>query len=209
MKAALIVPVTLMSESMNLFRAEASARGTSSGPSSESYGIWIGDAMVMTSVLPLPWTARLAQHCGELAEADTSFTIYGVPVTTGMSAEGCVYVDASVTWTNDVLSGSITPGSNIDASLWAGIGISGYSAGVYGTVTVFDARLPFSLDNRVTATGGTIEGNVKATITGLDGEFGLYLDLFGNRVATQELFDWTGMSYLNTTIVTLPIASSP
>src|SRR6185436_13412817 len=96
---------------------------------------------------------------------------------------------------DSVLSGSITPGSSVDATLSAGVGVSGYSAGVYGTATIFDARLPFSLDNRVTATGGTVEGNVRATVTGLDGEFGLYLDLFGERIATQELFDWTGMTY--------------
>lgn len=201
------VPVTLFDEDLDLFKLTAAATGKSYAGDSISADIYVLGSKIYGGAATLPASVRLVEECMTLAEVDAQFSLMGIPITVSASSDGCVYVDASASWSNRTLSGSVTPGASVDATLKAGVGGDGgfasASAGVYGNIVVVDASLPLTISATVGTSGITVTESAKLTMTGLDGEVGLYAEgcLFGIcEEASKKIFDWTGMTYASATI---------
>jgi hypothetical protein len=201
------VPVTLFDEDFDLFKLTGTGLGRSYAGDTIGADVYVLGSKIYGASASLPASKRLAEKCITLAEAEASYSLMGIPITVSASSDGCIYVDASASWASNALSGSLTPGASVDATLKAGVGgdagFASASAGVYGNITVVDASLPLSLAAAVGPTGITVTESAKLTMTGLDGEVGLYAEgcLFGIcEEATKTLFDWTGMTYASTTI---------
>jgi hypothetical protein len=201
------VPVTLFDEDLDLFKLTAAASGKSYAGDSISADIYVLGSKIYGGAATLPASVRLVEECMTLAEVDAQFSLMGIPITVSASSDGCVYVDASASWSNRTLSGSVTPGASVDATVKAGVGGDGgfasASAGVYGNIVVVDASLPLTISAAVGTSGITVTESAKLTMTGLDGEVGLYAEgcLFGIcEEASKMIFDWTGMTYASATI---------
>jgi hypothetical protein len=201
------VPVTLFDEDFDLFKLTATAVGKTYDADKVSSDIYVLGAKLASSSASLPASKRIVQKCQTLAEAEAEYEVVGIPIVVSASADGCIYVDASASWGSRTLTGTVTPGASVDATAKAGIGgdigIASASAGVYGTITVIDASVPVSLSAAVAASGVTVNESAKLTMTGLDGEVGLYAEacIFGIcDEDTLTLFDWTGMTYANATL---------
>ncbi|HWO17191.1 MAG TPA: hypothetical protein VNO30_00385 [Kofleriaceae bacterium] len=201
------VPATLFDEDLDLLKLTGTAVGKTYGSDTVSAGLYVLGAKIAGDSASLPATMRIAEKCVTLAEVEANYSLLGIPVTVSASSDGCIYVDASASWGSRKLSGSLTPGASVDATLKAGVGgdagFASASAGVYGNLTIVDAKLPLSISSTVGTEGISITESAKLTMTGLDGEVGLYVEgcIFGIcEEATKTLFDWTGMTYASTTI---------
>ncbi len=201
------VPVTLFDEDFDLFKLTGYGIGRTYASDLVSADVYVLGAKIYGDWAYLPASTRIAEKCQTLAEADASFSLLGIPVTVSASADGCIYVDASASFAGRTLSGSLTPGASVDATLKAGVGgdagFASASAGIYGNITVIDASVPLTISAAVLFGGVTVTESAKLTMTGLDGEAGFYVEgcLFGIcEEATKEIFDWTGMTYASTTI---------
>jgi len=202
------LPVTLFDSDLDLFKLTATGYGMTYGDDKVSADVYVLGSKIASASAYLPVTSkRVASYCDTLAEVEGEFTVAGVPITVSASSDGCIYVDASASFSNRLLSGTLTPGASVDATLKVGIGfdadIVSASAGVYGNITVVDASLPVTLSAAVVAGGVTVTESAKLTMTGLDGEAGLYAEgcfLMFCDEATKTIFDWTGMTYASSTI---------
>lgn len=201
------VPVTLFDEDFDLFKLTGTGLGRSYAGDTIGADLYVLGSKIYGASASLPASKRLAEKCITLAEAEASFSVLGIPITVSASSDGCIYVDASASWASNALSGSLTPGASVDATLKAGVGgdagFASASAGVYGNITVVDASLPLTLSAAVGSSGITVTESAKLTMTGLDGEAGLYAEgcIFGIcEEATKTIFEWTGMTYASTTI---------
>jgi hypothetical protein len=201
------VPVTLFSEDFDLFKLTGTGIGNTHGNDIVSADVYVLGAKIASASAYLPASTRIAEQCVTLAEAEANYSLMGIPITVSASSDGCIYVDASASWGNRTLSGSLTPGASVDLTLKAGVGgDAGFvsaSAGVYGNITVIDASVPVTLSAAVVAGGVTVTESAKLTMTGLDGDAGLYAEgcfLLWCEEETLSLFDWTGLTYASTTI---------
>jgi hypothetical protein len=201
------VPATLFGEDFDLLKLTATSVGNTHGADTIGAGVYVGGAKIASASESLPFYTRVAEECVTLAEVEAEFTVGFIPVTLSASADGCIYLDASAKWETRALSGTLTPGASVDVTAKAGVGGeflgTGGSAGVYGNITLIDASLPLTISAAIGPGSLTVSESAKLTMTGLDGELGLYAEgcLFGACVeATLEVFDWTGLTYADTTI---------
>ncbi len=200
------VPVTLFDESFDLFKLTAIGIGNTHGNDVIGADVYVLGGKIWGESVTLPASTRVVEQCVTLAEAEGSFSLMGIPIDVEASSEGCIYVDASASWSGRTLTGTLTPGASVDATLKAGVGagndVFGASAGVYGNLTVIDASVPLSLSAAVVAGGVTVTESAKLTMTGLDGEVGLYAEacFIGCVDDSMSIFDWTGLTYASTTI---------
>jgi hypothetical protein len=201
------VPTTLFDEDFDLFKLTGSAVGNTSGTDGVSAAVYVLGSKIAGASATLPASARVVEQCVTLAEAEADYSLLGIPITVSASSDGCIYVDASASWGGRTLSGTLTPGASVDATLKAGIGVdvvvASVEAGVYGTLTIVDASLPVTLSSAIVAGGVTVSESAKLTMTGLDGEVGLYAEECAFWVCDEQtltLFDWTGLTYASTTI---------
>jgi hypothetical protein len=200
------VPVTLFDESFDLFKLTGTGIGNTHGDDVIAADVYVAGAKIAGASATLPASTRVVEQCVTLAEAEGSFSLLGIPIDVEASSEGCIYVDVGASWGSRALAGTLTPGASVDATLKAGIGagndVFGASAGVYGNITVIDASLPLSLSAAVAPTGVIVSESAKLTMTGLDGEVGLYAEacFIGCVEDSMSIFDWTGMTYASTTI---------
>lgn len=201
------VPVTLFDEDFDLFKLTASGTGASYASDSVSSAVYVLGAKLDERSASLPATKRIVNKCLTLAEAEAEFEVVGIPIIVTASSDGCIYVDVGASWASSALTGTVTPGASVDATLKAGIGadigVASASAGVYGTITVVDASLPLSLSAAVGTSGVTVTESAKLTMTGLDGEVGLYAEACFLGFCDEDtvtIFDWTGLTYANASI---------
>lgn len=202
------IPVTLFDQDYDLFKLAAEAVGDTNAADLVSAEVFVMGQKVAGGSAVLPANKRIAEKCSQLAAVDTSFTLLGIPVAIDGAVTGCLQVDAQAGFAHARLSGTLTPGANVDATFSAGIG-GGFEpwlsaeAGVYGDMTVVDARLPISLSLTVGAAGISLSESAKLTMKGLDGEVGVFAEgcLLGScEEAQRTLFDWTGMTFVDATI---------
>ena len=201
------VPVTLFDEDFDLFKLTANGVGMTYASDSVSAAVYVLGSKLEELSATLPASTRVVEECVTLAEAEAEFSVVGIPITVTASSDGCIYVDASASWGGRTLTGTLTPGASVDATLKAGVGVdagvASAEAGVYGTITVVDASVPVSLSAAVLVDGVTTTESAKLTMTGLDGEAGLYAEacfLFYCEDDTLTIFDWTGMTYASASI---------
>lgn len=201
------VPVTLFGDDVDLFKLTGTATGKSYDSDTIGSDLYVAGAKIYSVSTSLPAYKQLAKQCVTLFEAEASYSLLGIPITVSASSDGCIYVDVSASWSNNTLSGSLTPGASVDATISAGVGgdagFASVEAGVYGNITVVDASLPLTISAAVGTSSLKVTESAKLTMTGLDGEVGLYAEgcLLGIcEDASKTLFDWTGMTYASTTI---------
>ena len=163
------------------------------------------------------------QEQREFARGDASFVVWVIPFTVSGGVSGRVGVNygmqAKLTeQAKEVTdsSGNIVatdcydlvgelgvyarPYAALDGQASMGVGVPGFSGGVYGRLTLLEVSVP----GRVTATARSnwdasdIEIGVKATcdleVESLSGEVGLYADIFFIR-HEHELYRWRGLKY--------------
>lgn len=202
------LPVTLFDEDFDLFKLTGTATGNTHGNDDIRAGVYVVGAKIADGTASLPASARVVEECVTLAEVEAEYSLVGIPITVSASSDGCIYVDVSASWANRTLTGTLTPGASVDATVKAGVGadivVASAEAGVYGSITVVDASVPVSLSSAIVAGGVTVTESVKLTMTGMDGEVGLYAEacvlFFGCEDDSLTLFDWTGLTYANTTL---------
>jgi len=201
------LPVTLFDEDFDLFKLTATGIGNTHGNDLVSAGVYVVGSKIAELSASLPASTRVVEECVTLAEVDVEYSMIGIPISVSASSDGCIYVDASASWGSRTLTGTVTPGASVDATLKAGVGadavVVSAEAGVYGTITVVDASVPVSLSAAVVAGGVTVTESAKLTMTGLDGEVGLYAEacfLWFCDESTLTIFDWTGLTYANASI---------
>jgi hypothetical protein len=202
------LPVTLFDEDFDLFKLTGTATGNTHGNDDISAGVYVVGAKIAGGTASLPASARVVEECVTLVEVEAEYALVGIPITVSASSDGCIYVDVSASWGGRTLTGTLTPGASVDATVKAGvgadIGVASAEAGVYGSITVVDASVPVSLSAAIVAGGVTVTESVKLTMTGMDGEVGLYAEacvlFFGCEDDSLTLFDWTGLTYANTTL---------
>jgi hypothetical protein len=205
------VPATLFSEDFDALKLTATGIGNTNGADTVSAQVFVLGSQIAggSATLPVP-SKRLVHKCATLFDADASFSVVGLPVTVGASSEGCLDVDASASFANRTLTGTLTPGASVDATFSAGIGldivVASAQAGVSGNLTVVDARLPLTASAAIGDTGLTVTETGKLTMTGLDGEVDLFAEgcLLGGCVeGSLTIFDWTGLTFVNATLFSL------
>ncbi|MFT3774917.1 MAG: hypothetical protein QM820_56945 [Minicystis sp.] len=201
--ASFEVPATLFNADFDLFGLYAYADAASTGSAAAGYEVDVVGAVVASGSYSIPRIWRIANYCHTLAEASGDYWLGPIPVTASAEAEGCIYVDVNLAYSNNTLSGTLTPGASVDASLSAGIGTSFASGGVYGSLTVIDASVPFTVSGKASSSSVTLSESAKLTMTGMDGEVGLYASLFGERWE-EPIFSWDGLTYANTTLFSSP-----
>jgi hypothetical protein len=205
------VPVTLFSEDFDAIKLTGAGIGNTDGPDSVSAQVFVLGSQIAggSAALPVP-SKHLVHKCVTLFDVDASYSLVGLPVTVGASSEGCLDVDASASFTNRTLTGTLTPGASVDATFSAGIGFDVFvlsaQAGVSGNLTVVDARVPLTFSAAIGDTGLTLTETGKLTMTGLDGEVDLFAEgcLLGGCVeGSLTIFDWTGLTFVNATLFSL------
>ncbi len=201
------VPVTLFDEDFDLFKLTATGIGNTHGNDVVSADVYVLGAKIAGESASLPASTRVVEECVTLVEVEAEYSLIGIPISVSASSDGCIYVDASGSWGNRTLTGTVTPGASVDATVKAGVGadavVVSAEAGVYGNITVIDASLPISLSASVLAGGVTVTESAKLTMTGLDGEVGLYAEacfLFYCDDSSVTIFDWSGLTYASTTV---------
>jgi hypothetical protein len=205
LRGTFAVPATVFSHDLEVFKIKLTARGESPGANFVSAKLVVLGDIVADPFLALPASTRLVEEAMTLFDVDANFNVMGIPITVGASADGTLYVDATASFDNLTLAGSLVPGANVDLTARAGIG--GYaggvgaSAGVSGTATLVDVSQPATLSAEIAPDGIAITENVALNITGLDGHIDLYVEgclgALGCQSASKEIFDWTGMTFAN------------
>jgi hypothetical protein len=201
------VPATLFSHAVDLFKLTGDAIGNTDSPSTVSADVFVLGAKIAHGLATLPVSKRLLEKCVTLFDVDATFTVLGIPITVGASSDGCLDIDASASFLKRTLHGSVTPGASVDVTASAGIGfdadVISAQAGVSGNVTLVDASLPVSFSAGVGSTAIRLSESASLTMTGLDGELDLFAEgcLLGGCVhGDLEIFDWTGLTFVDTTI---------
>jgi hypothetical protein len=204
------VPATLFSEDFDALKLTGTAVGNTSGIDTVSAQVFVLGSQIASGFSTLPFNRRLVHKCATLFDVDASFSVVGIPITVGASSDGCLDVDANVSFVDRTLSGTLTPGANVDATFSAGIGldivIASAQAGVSGNITVVDARLPLTFSAAIGDTALTLSESGRLTMTGLDGEVDLFAEgcLLGGCVdGSLTIFDWTGLTFVNATLFSL------
>jgi hypothetical protein len=204
------VPATLFSEDFDVLKLTGSGIGNTGGTDTVSAQVFVLGSQIAGGSATLPASKRLVHKCATLFEVDASFSVVGLPVTVGASSEGCLDVDASASFANRTLTGTLTPGASVDATFSAGIGldivVASAQAGVSGNLTIVDARLPLTFSAAIGDTGLTVSETGRLTMTGLDGEVDLFAEgcLLGGCVeGSLTIFDWTGLTFVNATLFSL------
>jgi hypothetical protein len=205
------VPLTLFSEDVDLLKLTGSGIGDTNGADTVSAQVFVlGSQLASASAtLPVP-NKRILHKCATLFDVDAPFTLIGLPITVGASSAGCLNVNASASFDNRTLAGTLTPNVNVDATFSAGIGldiiVASAEVGVSGNLTVVDASLPVSFSAAVGTTALTVTETGKLTMTGLDGEVDLFAEaclLGGCLDGSLTIFDWTGLTFVNATLFSL------
>lgn len=144
---------------------------------------------------------------------DQDFLVGGVvPVTVSADVTGTIDVPSSLTSgvdpstgtnTSYSLVGSVTPTANLTVSASVGVGTSGFSAGVEGSLTLVNVTFPLGLD--LDATSRSYDAYADLNISTLDGDLSLYaeadvdLGLFSiDEKYTYGLASWDGITYSQT-----------
>lgn len=205
------VPLTFFSRDMDLLKLTGAAVGDTSGADALSAQVFVVGAQIAggTAALPVP-SKRLVRKCATLFDADASFTLIALPITVGVSSDGCLNVDGSASFVNRTLAGTLTPSASVDATFSAGIGVdiivASAEVGIAGNVTVIDASLPLSFSAAIGTSALTLTESGKLTMTGLDGEVDLFAEACALGACTDgslTIFDWTGLTYVNATLFNL------
>lgn len=202
------VPATLFSHDLDLLKLTGKAVGNTDGADTIRGSISVLGSQIAQATVALPVSAaKLVRKCLTLVDVDAQFAVVGIPVDFSASSTGCLEVDASAAFNARTLQGTLTPDADVDATGSAAIGGDGgwvsAEAGVSGTITVVDARVPLSFNATVGTTAITLGESARLTMTGLDGHLDLFAQgcLFGLCVGgSLEIFDWTGLTYVDATI---------
>jgi hypothetical protein len=205
------VPLTFFSQDMDLLKLTGAAVGDTNGADTLSAQVFVVGSQIAggSAALPVP-SKRLVHKCATLFDADASFTLVALPITVGASSEGCLNVDASASFVNRTLAGTLTPNASIDATFSAGIGIdiiiASAEVGISGNVIVIDASLPLTFSAAIGTSAVTLTESGKLTMTGLDGEVDLFAEACALTACTDgslTIFDWTGLTLVNATLFNL------
>ena len=202
------LPITFFDDSENLFELNAEVTGSTHASDTAMWEAYVLGSKLDSDTYNLPYAARLGEYCDTLMEVEAEFSMIGIPITLSAAADGCIYVDASLTWASNKLSGTVTPGADVSATLKAGVGVdifvASFEAGAYGEITVIDASVPLTVSGEIKNTSIIASESAKLTMTGLDGSVGLYAEECGGvwpfewcNDDTLEIFSWTGMTYGN------------
>jgi len=140
------VPATLFDQDFDVLKLTGNAVGDSNGADSIRGTVSVLGSQVAQGSLALPASGRIIRKCLTLFDVDASFKIWVIPVTVTATSTGCLEVTASASFNGNTLQGVLTPDASVDATASAAIGadivIASAEAGVEGSITVVDARLP-------------------------------------------------------------------
>jgi hypothetical protein len=118
---------------------------------------------------------------------------YGVVKVKGSVKGQLGYSVAGVT-TNSFIGARLTPYVRAYARFTASVDVFVAEAGAYGELNLITASVPI-YGNMKATTGScyTSDANMDATVTGLDGEAGVFYRLLWSSPREQELWSWDGV----------------
>lgn len=198
-RASFQVPATIFDKDFDLFELKGSGVASTTGTLRGSYEVDALGAVVASGSAGLPINTRLVNNCLTLVKVSGNYMMGPIPVTATASADGCLYVDAGISFNSGKLTGTVTLGASVDASLSAGFGVSVASAGISGSITIIDASVPFTASGKATSSLAKFTGSAKLSMTGMDGDVGVYAQFLGIGY-DKTIFNWSGLTYADETL---------
>jgi hypothetical protein len=157
-------------------------------------GVAVFSATAATSDISVEYDHELPQ----VFEWSTTFYV-GVPVVVEGSIGGSAGISAEGTLNETTLSVTTTPFLGFDASLSAGVGTTGASAGVEGSINYIQGSVPFTHSLTFTGADKGYDESAKIRLSGLSGTVSLYAKA-GPLKATKQLAGWDGMTFAQDTL---------
>ncbi len=128
-------------------------------------------------------------------EESEEFEILGIPISvdadvTGQIGAGVnVYGDAANPADFDTLTGVVTPSAGLDLGTSVGVGVTGFGAGVEGTLNLVTFSIPVT--DSLTLSSEQYTSNVQFDVSSLAGTVDLYADA-GPFKATKKIASFSG-----------------
>jgi hypothetical protein len=128
----------------------------------------------------------------EFFSISTTFTVLAIPITVEASATGSLGLTGSLTPGSSGATIVAEPFANITGNASAGVGTTGFSAGIEGELTLINVAVPLTVNLNLTTKSYSTQASLE--LSSLDGSVSLYAKGFGQK-ATKKLGSWDGLSY--------------
>lgn len=128
----------------------------------------------------------------EFFSISSTFTVLAIPITVEASATGSLGLTGSLTPGSSGATILAEPFANITGNASAGVGTTGFSAGIEGELTLINISVPLTVTLNLTTKAYTTQASLE--LSSLDGSVSLYAKGFGQK-ATKQLGSWDGLSY--------------
>ena len=186
--------VRLFGTNLELFDMSASAT-TDPLASSTSYQVYVAGYKVVgaSGGASLAKSVPLGERT--LVQASGTFMLGPVPITVTASAVGSLGIDFALGANTSQVTGTVTPHAQVDGIFSAGVGVSGFSAGIEGELMI--ARLEVPATAKVVWQGNksfAYEASLDLSLSALDGTVSLYAEGAGQK-ATWEITSWEGVDW--------------